>query len=508
MSVVDAQREQPSTSRPPWRWLAVVAVLPLLDAVFRMGRLHPDEIYQALDPAMSRAFGFGVMAWEWQSGLRNWFIPGLFSLLLRACEAIGVTDVQGRRFVLALPQAGLHLAMLGAVWRFSARRLSHAAAHPSTASRFAVLLIALNPLVIFFAGRTMSESFSAALLVWGLERLDDVDDHRWHVGFLGGVLLGLAEVTRYGSAAVIVPALVVLAATRRFRVLALCVVGGALVALGLGLLDRLTWGATLPSARLGGWWHSLLEYVDYNIISGKSASFGTSPWFFYLPRLLFAPVGLLGLALWRWDKAARAWLFAVPALVYVISISITPHKEDRFLYPALVLLCVAAAPAVARAAITGVPLAPRWLSGRIGRALAGVAVIASLAVLVVTSELKPTRPELFRLTTRASREGTGLIVMNEGLWGAGGAFFMNGSNVFFRSQEPRPTSTRWWCTCDFPEEACLQVAAQTALLNRAIFMDPHDPPRTERSLKAFEALGFSVVDKDGDGFYLVRGAPP
>ncbi len=46
---------------------------------------------------MTRAFGFGVVAWEWQVGLRNWFVPGFFSYLLRALEAVGVHDVQLRR---------------------------------------------------------------------------------------------------------------------------------------------------------------------------------------------------------------------------------------------------------------------------------------------------------------------------------------------------------------------------------------------------------------------------
>jgi GPI mannosyltransferase 3 len=143
----------------PWRLLLVLAAVPVLDAVFRMGRLHPDEVYQSLDPAMNRAFGYGVLAWEWQVGLRNWFVPGLFSWLLQLADVFGVRDVQARRFLLALPQYALHVAMLAAVWRLSARRIGAAIAP------WAVVLVALNPLVIFFAGRTMSESFSAAFLV-------------------------------------------------------------------------------------------------------------------------------------------------------------------------------------------------------------------------------------------------------------------------------------------------------------------------------------------------------
>lgn len=504
---------EPSAAAPrvPWRLLLALAAVPLVDAVFRMGRLHPDEVYQSLDPAMHRAFGYGVLAWEWQVGLRNWFVPGLFSYLLQLADLFGVRDVQARRFVLALPQYALHLAMLAAVWRFTARRVGSALAP------WAVVLVALDPLVVMFAGRTMSESFSAAFLVWGLERLDAEEaDTRWPVAALGGVLLGFAQVTRYGSAAFIAPALVVLAASRRWRALAACVAGGAVVALLLGALDQATWGG-LPNARLGGWWHSFQEYVDYNLLKGKSASFGTSPWHYYLPRL-FAPVGLVGVALWGWSRA-RAWLFLVPALVYLVSVSATPHKEERFLYPMLVLLLVAGVPAFVQlvaAALGRLPEAPaRWMTGPVGKGVAGVTVVAVLAfwplALMPTVEeevlrgFRPQRPELTRLTARASREGTGLVVMNEGLWGAGGAFWMNGSNLMLRGADRAPTADHWWCTCDFPEEPCFQAAQQLGALNRIILMEPLTPERLAHARERFEAAGFSLADRDGQGLYFVRG---
>lgn len=507
--MTDAAPVPSQVTRPPWRLIVLVAALPVVDAVFRIGRLHPDEVFQVLDPAMNRAFGYGVLAWEWQVGLRNWAVPGLFSLLLQASSALGLQDVQLRRFVLALPQYALHVAMLLAVWRLALRRAGEVAAP------FAVGLVGLSPLVIVFAGRTMSESFSAAFLVWGLERLDakeaDVDAK---VATLGGALLGFAQVTRYGSAAVIVPALVWLAVTRRFRALAFTVLGGAVVALGLGLLDKLTWGAVLPNARWGGWWHSLQEYVDYNLVSGKAESFGVSPWHFYLPRLL-APVGLVGVVLWRWAPAARAWLFVVPAFAYLAVISRTPHKEERFVYPMLVLLTVAGAPIVAQVLAKAlgrvVTLPTAWLDGVAGKLLVGVVVLASLPPALPSSvwpELvpgfRPQRAEQFRLVARASREGTGLVLLPEGLWGSPGSFWMNGSNLMFRGSERAPTSTRVWCTCDFPEDPCFQFAAGNAVINRGILMLPLDPERLARSKAAFERAGFALADQDGDGLYFVR----
>jgi 4-amino-4-deoxy-L-arabinose transferase-like glycosyltransferase len=123
----------------------------------------------------------------------------VFSTFLKMGDAFGITSPMARRVLLEVPQFALHVAMLGAVWRLTFRRVGVKGA------RAAMWLVALYGPLVWFGGRTMSESFSTAFLVWGLERLDSRGAKpAWWL--LGGVLLGLAQVTRYGSAAAIVPA--------------------------------------------------------------------------------------------------------------------------------------------------------------------------------------------------------------------------------------------------------------------------------------------------------------
>lgn len=457
--------------RVPWFEVVAAALPAALHAVLLLGRLHPDEVFQSLDPAMNKAFGFGVLAWEWQVGLRNHAVPIVFSWLLRAASAVGLDDVVARRSVLEVPQLALHAAMLGAVWRFSARRVGPALARP------VLWLTALYGPVLWFGGRTMSESFSVAFIVWGLERLDDDLDRRARVGLGAGALLGLSVVARYGSAAVIAPAMVWLLVTRRFRLFGLASASGLVVAGLLGLLDRLTWG---------DWFHSFIAYVDFNVLSGKSAAqFGALPWWYYLQRLVVAPWAGVGFFAWRAQREQRTWLFVAAALGYFAVISATAHKEDRFVYPTLALLSVAGVPAfVAWASRTR----SRWST----RSLVAGCLLGGAAFYVVPSPWEPLRKEQFQLQVKASRGVTGFVLMNEGLWGSGGFFYL-GKDV--------P-----WCPCELPQDPCFQMAAGDPRFNRGIYWSngPSDVERNEEARAAFLKAGFRLVEQRGSATLFER----
>ncbi len=456
----------PALPKTPWRLVFAAALPAALHAVLLLGRLHPDEVYQVLEPGLHRAFGYGILAWEWQVGLRNWALPGLVALLLRGAEALGIHDAWARRAVVAVPQYFLHAAMLAAVWRLSARRVG-----PQLA-KACVWLVALYGPVVWFGGRTLGEGLSTAFLVWGLERLD-ADEPGPRAGLLGGALLGFAEVARYGSAAVILPAMLWLVLSRRFKAFALAAAGGLAVALALGLLDKVTWGATLPNARLGGWWHSALEYLDFNVLSGRSAQqFGAEPWPYYAQRLAVAPFAAVGLLAWWRDREARAWLLAVPAAAYAVAISLTPHKEARFLYPALVLLTVAGAPAFARFAWRS--FAPGAAAPPQTKVLLGAVAAAGLFYFAVGTPFDVERKDQFQLEAIGGRDATGFILVNEGLWGAGGHFYL-GKNI--------P-----WFACDFAEDFRFVQAMRDPRFNRVVTYD-------DRALEPLLAAGFRVIQQ-------------
>jgi GPI mannosyltransferase 3 len=177
-----------------------------------------------------------------------------------------------------------------------------------------------------------------------------VDDRRRL--FAAGLLLGLVSLLRLQLAPA--AALVVLWSGRRdWRNRLPGLIGGGLAALGVGaVVDWLSLGYPLASI-----WRNLF----YNIHLGVSSGFSVEPWFYYLlgelgvwlaatPLLLAAPLLLLlivGLGARR-----QPLLLATAVLVLAVHMAV-PHKEYRFIYPAVVLLMLLAAAGLAQLADWG-----------------------------------------------------------------------------------------------------------------------------------------------------------
>jgi hypothetical protein len=250
----------------PWAWCALLAAIPAVLAVWQLGRAHPDEVYQFLEPAYFRVHGYGILAWEWRDGLRNWGFPLVIAGVLKVAGWLGVTDPRACRALIELPQWALNAWALASVYRYAQRRAPAEGGRGLglgglTPALLALGLVALIGTGFVYAGRTMGESLSAAFLLIALEALDR-NPSTWRDGALGGLGLGLAVVARYGSAIFVLVALAWLLGTRRYRVFFACAAAGLLVALGLGALDWATWGAPF---------HSLVAYTKFKVFSTDAA---------------------------------------------------------------------------------------------------------------------------------------------------------------------------------------------------------------------------------------------
>lgn len=455
----------PPSSRPHpevVRTLALLglAAIPALLAVLQLGRIHPDEVFQALEPAWHRAFGYGVLAWEWREGLRNWAVPGLFSWLLRLGATLGVEHPQVFRAIIGVPLWALHFFALRAVFLYAQRRVA-----TLEGAWLAAGLVALSAPVLLYAGRTLGEGISVGFLLIAVELLDRPAARGAAV--VAGLMLGAAVITRYASGVLVLAALLWLLGARRFVVLALTCAGGAVMLAALAGLDWATWGKPL---------HSFLAYVDFNVLSGKAArQFGAEGPGYYLPLLLrslpaWAYVGTAFL-LRRERLPLPVWMGAA----YLLAITLTPHKEERFLYPAWALLSLAG----------GAGMALLFERVRRGALRAGLATAALLFGLVPFAFAPELRGDQFRAIVRATRapEVTGLLIVNEGLWGSGGYFHV-GKNI--------P-----WGTCDWPRDVAFQRAMRDRRINRVVTFEG-------RALEELQAAGFRVTGVIGRETILER----
>jgi len=446
----------------PERWAVVLALVPAVSAVAVLGRLHPDEVYQFLEPAYVRAHGYGVLAWEWQQGLRNWAVPLGLAAVLRAGGWLGLTDPWVARGLLAIPLWALQAWGLVAAARLGRGR---AGALGGWAAAFALGCL---PLFVVAAGRTLGEALSAALLLVAAEALSR-DERPRASGLLGGAALGLAFVVRYGSLPAMAAALAWVVARRRWGLLGWAAVGLGIVLLELGALDWVSWGTP---------WHSVGRWFAFNVGSaGAARTFGAEPPGYYWPflwrqvPLWVWPALVLGV---RWLRP-RLGVAGAMAGVMLLALLRTAHKEERFLYPVVVLLVAEAAPALGALLAR---LKARWQQGT-------VAVLALALTVVAARPSMDLRGDQFRAIVKATRPAdvTGLLIVNEGLWGSGGFFYV-GKHI--------P-----WLTCDWPRDGAFQAAMRDLRFNRVVTFE-------DRALPELQAAGFRVLGREGRETILGR----
>jgi hypothetical protein len=202
---------------------------------------------------------------------------------------------------------------------------------------FAAVLCALWPELLYFAPHTLTEVPSAILATWGIglwigaRGLEGVAERRallW-----AGGLLSFAVCLRLPNAPLAAVPVLDLLVRRRWSALATLLLGSLGPVLLFGAVDLLTWGRPF---------HSELAFLNYNLLQGRAAEHGTSPWNEYdiilVSRTSYTLLLILLAAFLSWR---RTWPALAPALLLVAVLSTQPHKEERLILAAWPLLAVA-----------------------------------------------------------------------------------------------------------------------------------------------------------------------
>jgi hypothetical protein len=309
----------------PRAWIRGILLLALAArlAAYRFidGFVWPDEFFQTLEPAHYVAFGTGLLPWEWDTGIRPWAVPWAYAALFRFVDLVGDGSTGEIVRCAQIVQIGLSLLLVDATWR-----MASALAGPRVAI-LAAVLAAVAPPLLYYAPRTLSDCTSTVFLFWGFARLVEQGDvqGRSSRAVWTGAIFGLSYLFRYTAPIFCIGPGLVLLARRQWRDVLHLAGGFAAVAVAIGLLDWITWGRPF---------HSLYEYVKFNVVEGGARRWGTQPTEWYLVVLLkdLGLAGFLTLAV-----VARGGLgtrgIGLGILVGFTLMSLAAHKEERFLFP-------------------------------------------------------------------------------------------------------------------------------------------------------------------------------
>jgi GPI mannosyltransferase 3 len=393
--------------------LTFIACLALAVRVLPSSLLHyessPDEIFQYYEQAHRLVFGSGIVPWEYHEGTRSWFLPIVLASVMYFCSLF--SDSPQIYFIACRAILGmLSLSVVYVAYQYLPPRLSEVGRFPVT------LLCALFPYLAFFGAVALTETVATHLIFIAFILFR----HRWvrraPLQFMTiGVLLGLAFWLRIQ----LTPLLLVIGVYFcGVNVVRWCRLGSgfavSILLVGV-ILDAITWGAPF---------HSLWANIHANVIMDVSSSFETTPFLGYLSKVRDHWPAATPLALLLFIGAVRQPIFALCGVVVLLSYSLVPHKELRFMYPALCFLAISLGYGIAEIACWAAQAGWARLRGAsAGMALAGVSVsvVAALSIQVQTGDwVRHSGDVLAFLEIRDDPHLCGVAVQGISWWDTGG----------------------------------------------------------------------------------------
>ena len=322
---------------------------------------YPGTVPRTFLGALGIAFIYGVVATFLRPIARA--CPGTSAAVLRYVVGSRAPPPNAPRLA---AQVGCRL-VLAVVTAAAFARFSRAVgrAFGSPTRRLLCVLAAVQFHGPFYASRFLPNSLALPLVLWAYGAA--LDGHKGTaLGLLGAVVASI----RCDVAAMALPLGVAWCFIERSCPLpkgALCTILGCSLAIALSVVvDSRLWRRTV--------WPEGEVLLFNNPVEDRSAAWGTSPPLWYatsaLPRALgFAlPLSVVGALL---EGECRPWF--VSALASVVLLSFIPHKELRFVFPALPLLNLCAAVACERL----------WRNRILRVAVLGVVAATAAATLIV-----------------------------------------------------------------------------------------------------------------------------
>jgi phosphatidylinositol glycan class B len=319
--------------KPHLLYLALVGVIGVF---FSIGYLYPDEHFQIIEFA-NAAIGrgsFDKLAWEYGSRIRPWLQPWFAAIPLKLGFFVSDSPFVAIKFVKAL---SAFFVLVATSYFLRCGNYDVDGLNPKERQLGGVLL-ATSVLLSQMVASTNSEIFAAAWLMlllgytgrnFGPDRNEKSAQHFW-CGCLNGVMFFSRFQMGFVYAALGFWLLVIRRSSLKH--LSINVLGFLTASLAFVLLD---------SYMYGGFVVTPANYFHANIIEGVASRFGISPWYAYFfefgtsGRLVggFLSFATLTVMVFVRPKSLLTWIF----WFFVFGHSVVAHKEERFLFPVLIV---------------------------------------------------------------------------------------------------------------------------------------------------------------------------
>jgi phosphatidylinositol glycan class B len=319
-------------------WLAICICFTIA-AYYLVFCLHHDEHFQVIEFANFKRglVSADSLAWEYDANLRSALQPLIAYLSLNVLEALELSDPFDQAFALRLLSTVLFIFSTATLCRVLETDLQTITARK---------LLYISTLFFYVAPiigvRFSSENLASCFFVLGFTRIytasktGDLAALSGKSIVLSGVFLGVSFLLRFQSALLIAGLLLWFFVNHskptRFLILLLS-----------GSFLAFAFGTVIDYWFYGKWVLSSWNYLNFNLLEGKSAGFGISPWHFYFEAIdlrnylkflnLVLAAATAGFLVMR-PRHVLNWIF-FPFLIFHCVIA---HKETRFLYPILIYI--------------------------------------------------------------------------------------------------------------------------------------------------------------------------
>lgn len=282
--------------------------------------LVPDEVMQYLEQGHRITYGYGLIPWEYRLGIRPLIIPYFIAFWLRFFSYFGFNQptsyIPAIKIIFCIFSMSIPLGM----YQFCKQNYS------KNTGYIALFLGCSWYELVMTAHKPLSEIFSTELMFLGLYFFNRTQTKYLYLGTLFSCF---AIAVRPH----VVPAIIIFFVYYYYQKPKKVTINGLAIiivsVLIIGLFEYLTMGSP---------WLSYLLYLYYNINLNIASGFGVLPMNGYFLMFLVTSVGLFYVAIIHAVNPDNIKKNMLPVLIIFTILglhSLIPHKEYRFIYPAI-----------------------------------------------------------------------------------------------------------------------------------------------------------------------------